>query len=129
MDNPTPTATRSFSRHAAMLSWVCPVISVIILILVIFSGHMVARRIIPFIVMFALLLIAVGFIFGVLALFGISMHGTKGILAPAIVGIIINGSLILFFVMIYLSERASPIHPYRKIQAPPVADICLLGRP
>ncbi len=43
-----------------------------------------------------LLLIVVGFILGIVALFGISKQGTKGILAPAIVGIVINGLLILF---------------------------------
>ncbi|HKQ36729.1 MAG TPA: hypothetical protein VJ063_01550, partial [Verrucomicrobiae bacterium] len=44
--------------------------------------------------MVALLLISVGFLLGIVALFGISKHGTKGILAPACVGLLINGLLL-----------------------------------
>ena len=99
MDTPPPTKT-SFSHQAAKLGWVCPVISVIIFVLLIFNRQIVARNIIPIIVPVALLLMVVGLIFGIVALFGISKHGTKGILAPAIVGIIINGLLLLFLVMI-----------------------------
>jgi hypothetical protein len=49
---------------------------------------------------FALLLIAVGLVSGIVALFGVSKHGKKGILVPAIVGIIISGLLILFCVAV-----------------------------
>ena len=46
----------------------------------------------------AVLLIVVGFLLGVIALFGMRTHGKSGILAPAIVGIIING-LFLFLIV------------------------------
>jgi len=52
------------------------------------------------------LLIIVGLAFGIIALFGISQHGSKGILAPAIVGIIINGLLLLIFVTNFMAARA-----------------------
>src|SRR6267154_4829288 len=81
----TPTQSASFAHQAAKLSWVCPII---VFVLVTFGGHIGARVIIELI---ALLLIVVGLIFGIVALIGISKHGSKGILAPAIVGIIING--------------------------------------
>lgn len=100
MDTPTTPKTTSFSHRAAKLGWVCPVISLIVFALLIFDRQIVARKIIPIIVQVALLLIAVGLIFGIVALFGVSKHGTKGILAPAIVGIIISGLLILFCVLV-----------------------------
>lgn len=55
----------------------------------------------------ALLLIAVGLVFGVVALFGMRSHGKSGILAPAIVGIIINGFLLFIFVTNFLAARAT----------------------
>ncbi len=53
-----------------------------------------------------LLLIVVGLLFSIIALFGISKHGTKGILTPAIVGIIINGLLLFIFVTNFVAARA-----------------------
>jgi uncharacterized membrane protein YsdA (DUF1294 family) len=100
MDTPTTPKTTSFSHRAAKLGWVCPVISLIVFALLIFDRQIVARKIIPIIVQVALLLIVVGLIFGIVALFGVSKHGTKGILVPAIVGIIISGLLILFCVIV-----------------------------
>jgi hypothetical protein len=100
MDTPTTPKTASFSRRAARLGWVCPVISLIVFALLIFDRQIVARKIIPIFVEFALLLIAVGLVSGIVALFGVSKHGKKGILVPAIVGIIISGLLILFCVAV-----------------------------
>jgi hypothetical protein len=100
MDTPTSPKTKSFSHRAATLGWICPVISLIIFALFIFDRHIVARKIIPFFVEFALLLIAVGLVSGIVALFGVSKHGKKGILVPAIVGIVICGLLILFCVIV-----------------------------
>jgi len=54
----------------------------------------------------ALALIVVGLIFGIIALFGISRHGSKGILAPAVIGIIINGLLVFIFVTNFMAARA-----------------------
>ena len=114
MDTPTPPRTTSFSHQAAKLSWVCPII---IFVLLMFSRQIGARVIIELV---ALLLIVVGLIFGIVALFGISKHGTKSILAPAIVGIIINGLLLLIFVMNFMTARARAIQQHSSIEASPV---------
>ena len=101
MDTPTPTPPKtSFSHQAAKLSWVCPII---VFLLMMFGRQAGARVIIELV---ALLLIVVGFAFGVVALFGIRTHGKSGILAPAIVGIIINGLLLFIFVTNFLAARA-----------------------
>lgn len=100
MDRPTTPQTSSFSRRAARLGWICPVFSLIVFALLIFDRQIVARKIIPIFVQVALLLIAVGLVSGIVALFGVSKHGRKGILVPAIVGIIISGLLILFCVIV-----------------------------
>jgi hypothetical protein len=100
MGTPTTPKTTSFSHRAARLGWVCPVISLIVLALLIFDRHIVARKIIPIFVELALLLIAVGLVSGIVALFGVSKHGRRGILVPAIVGIVLCGLLILFCVAV-----------------------------
>jgi hypothetical protein len=100
MGRPTAPKMTSFSHRAARLGWVCPLISLIVFALLIFDREVLARKIIPVIVEVALLLIGVGLISGIAALFGVSRHGRKGILVPAIVGIIISGLLILFCVLV-----------------------------
>ena len=100
MDTPTRPKTSSFSRRAARLGWICPVISLIVFVLLIFDRQIIARKIIPVFVQVALLLIAVGLVSGISALFGVSKHGRKGVLVPAIVGIIVSGLLILFCVIV-----------------------------
>ena len=110
----TPPQATAFAHQAAKLSWACPIV---VFVLVAFGGQVGARVIIELI---ALLLIVVGLIFGVIALFGISKHGTKGILAPAIVGIIINGLLLLIFVMNFMTARARAIQQHSSIETSPV---------
>jgi len=100
MDTPTPPQTTTFSHQAAKLSWVCPIIVFLLLAL---GGRVGARVIIELV---ALLLIVVGFVFGVIALFGIRTHGKRGILAPASVGIVINALLLFIFVTNFLAARA-----------------------
>jgi hypothetical protein len=99
MDTPTPPKT-SFSHQAAKLSWVCPIL---VFVLLMFSRQIGARVIIELV---SLLLIVLGFVFGVIALFGIRTHRKSGILAPAIVGMIINGLLLFIFVTNFLAARA-----------------------
>ena len=53
-----------------------------------------------------LLLITVGFLMGLIALFGIPKHGVKGILAPACVGLLINGLLLFIFFTNFFAARA-----------------------
>ncbi len=47
----------------------------------------------------AVLLIVLGFAFGVVALFGIRRHGKKWIMGRAVTGVCINGILILFMAL------------------------------
>ena len=99
------------------MSWACPIV---VFVLVAFGGQVGARVIIELI---ALLLIIVGLLFGVIALFGISKHGTKGILAPAIVGIIINGLLLFIFVTNFLAARARAMQQHTSIEASPLVAV------
>ena len=112
----TPPQTTSFAHQAAKLSWVCP----IIVFLLLMFGRQVSSPVILDLI--ALLIIVVGLIFGVIALLGISKHGTKGILAPAIVGIIINGLLLFIFVTNFLAARARA-QQHSSIQASPVVAV------
>ncbi len=110
----TPPPTTAIAHQAAKLSWACPII---VFVLVAFGGQVGARVIIELI---ALLLIIVGLASGVIALFGISRHGPKGILAPAMVGIILNGLLLFIFVTNFRAARARAQPQHTSIEAPPV---------
>ncbi len=93
MDTPT-SPKKSFSFHqAARLSWVCPIF---ILFVLMFSRQIGSRVIVD---MGSLLFMVFGLVFGAAALFGIRTHGKRGILIPAIVGIIINGLLLFIYVI------------------------------
>ena len=113
----TPPETKAFAHQAAKLSWVCPIIIFLLLV----AGK---QAISPLILdLIGLLLIVVGLIFGVIALFGISKHGTKGILAPAIVGIIINGLLLFIFVTNFVAARARAQQQHTGIEPSPVVAV------
>ena len=96
----TPPSTTAFAHQAAKGSWAS---AIIIFVLVAFGGRLGAR---VFIELIAFLLMVVGLALGVIALLGIRKHGMKGILAPAIVGIILNGLLLFIFVTNFLAARA-----------------------
>lgn len=97
---PAPQKTTSFSHQAAKLSWVCPIAMWGISIFSHGIGSPVVKDLL------ALVLILVGLIFGIVALFGIPKQGMKGIVAPALVGIIINGLLLSIFVTNFMAARA-----------------------
>jgi hypothetical protein len=113
----TPPENTGFAYQAAKLSWVCPVI---VLVLVPVGGRLGARVIIESV---ALLLIVTGLIFGLIALASISKHGTKGIFAPAIVGLILNGFLLFIFVTNFMAARARAIQRRGEIEATPLATV------
>ncbi|HWQ92318.1 MAG TPA: hypothetical protein VN673_11645 [Clostridia bacterium] len=79
--------------------------TIITFVLLIFSSQVVPRNIIALVASGALGLIVVGLVSGIVALFGISKQGKQGILAPAIVGIIINGLLLAFVVTSFITAR------------------------
>lgn len=109
----------SFSRMAANLSWICPITTVIIFALLIWARDILARETIAAIASSGLCLLVVGLIFGIVALFGISRRGRKGILVPAIVGIIVNGLLISFVIANAITSKSGAIHRHGGINASP----------
>jgi hypothetical protein len=44
---------------------------------------------------------------GIAALFGIRKHGRKGILAPALAGLVLNGLLLFIFITNFVAARAA----------------------
>jgi hypothetical protein len=94
-----PQQTTASAHKAAKASWILAILSLI----VVAYGSRVGP--IGSIVFIGLLLIVVGLALGVVALFGIRKHGTKGILASAIVGITFNGLLLFLFVIGFLAGR------------------------
>ena len=100
MTTPPPQQTPALPHQAAKLSWVFPVIVFLLLT----ATRQVADRVT--VELIALLLILVGFVLGVIALFGMRKYGPKGILAQAMVGIVINGLLLFIFITNFLAARA-----------------------
>jgi hypothetical protein len=109
--NPAPQ-TPAFAHQAAKLSWACPVVVFVMLAL----GRRFSAPVIIDLV--ALLLIVVGLAFGVIALFGIPKHGVKGILAQALVGIILNGLLLSIFVTNFMAARANAMQQHTSRELP-----------
>jgi hypothetical protein len=89
--------TNAFAQ-VAKASWI---ICVVVLLLNSFGKRMVGLGAVLDLVAFAG--IVVGLTLGVVALFGIRKYGTKGILANALVGIVINGVFLLIFVTNFLA--------------------------
>jgi general stress protein CsbA len=96
-----PQKPTSFGHQAAKASWVTVIL---VFVLVAFSGKTGSTRV--FIELFALLLVVLGLVLGFFALFQFRRHRAKGILAPATIGIIINGLLLFIFVTNFLAGRA-----------------------
>lgn len=109
----TQTKTAAFPHQAAKLGWASPII---VFVLLAFGGQVASRAVIELI---ALLFVMVGIVSGVIALFGIPKYGSKGILAPALVGIILNGLLLFIFVTNFAAARAKA-RGNARLEAPPV---------
>jgi DNA-directed RNA polymerase subunit RPC12/RpoP len=82
----------AFAHRAAKGSWI---ICVIVLLLNSFGRRIVGLGVV--LDLFAFLGLVAGLVLGVVALFGIRNYGAKGILANALVGIVINGLFLLIF--------------------------------
>jgi hypothetical protein len=95
-----PPQDSALSHQAVKASWVCAAL----VFGVTAFGHGIASRMI--LERVALLFMVAGFLLGVTTLFGISRHGAKGILVPAVVGILMNGLLIFIFATNCMSARA-----------------------
>ena len=63
----------------------------------------------------SMLLILLGFVFGIVALFGMRRHGSRGIIGWAIAGTLINGILILFMIIAFLVTKAAVADGQRQL--------------
>ena len=94
---PKPT----FIHKAARASWMLPIVAAI-------ASNLVRPRSALFADLIMLALIVTGFVLGLMALFGVSRVGRKGVLVPAIIGVILNFGLISLFVKNFMATyRAS----------------------
>ena len=90
----------TFSHQAARLSWICPLIAFLVVIV----GKQIASQVAMDLIVLCFTL--TGLIFGLIALLGIPRHGWKGIIGPAMAGLVINGLLLFIFVTNFLAARA-----------------------
>ena len=89
----------SLFHQAAQFSWV----SVLCFAGIIgFTGQVLAPVVRE---LFGMLFLLVGFVCGIVALFGIRKHGVKGILAPALVGLVMQSLIISIFVTNFMAAR------------------------
>ena len=100
MEQPANVPKSGWAVQMAKASWCCPVI---IWVLMFVARRSISRLILDLI---AAVLMVAGFVLGIVALFGIPKNGTKGILAPAIVGIAFNSLLMFIFVTNFMAARA-----------------------
>jgi hypothetical protein len=102
---PIPALKRcnAFCYQAAKGSWASCVIILFLLMFSIVGARLVLELI-------SLLLMLTGIGLGIAALFGIQKYGRKGILLPALIGIILNGLLLFTFLTNFIAARAAHIH-------------------
>ena len=101
----TPRNPNPFARQVARASWITFIFA--------YGFSALARQpggsdLNPYLMITVPLFLLVGFALGVIALFGVRRHGTKGILIPAIVGLILDGvylGAILVAILVGLSKR------------------------
>jgi hypothetical protein len=98
--------------QAAKVSWLAPLIAIGLGILVkssVSSSRTMdaetARTIQLAVGGIAIFIVLMGLVFGFLALFGIKKHGVKGILFPAIVGVLLSSGYLWLIVSAVLSIR------------------------
>ena len=94
-------ATDSFSKQAAKASWIIPLLALGMMAIgnsaMKSSGSSIGPLILGGVV---ILLFIAGIILGVISLYGIKKYGKKGLLAPAIIGILLNGGFLSLLLMI-----------------------------
>ena len=81
----------------------CTIIAVIVFQIGDRTGHPVVFG------LAGLLILVLGVLLGVIALFGIPKYGAKGILGSALVGIACNGLLVFIFVTNFMAARAKAL--------------------
>lgn len=92
---PLPASGKPFAFQAAQASLFAPLVAVGIGIVVNIGTGSQAAPVVKIVTgSVCVLLIVLGFVFGIVALFGVRRHGTKGIVGRAIAGVCINGFLV-----------------------------------
>ena len=87
--------TRTVGQQAAMASWMAPILVAMGNNLIASSGNRSAPMYMGFV---SVALIAFGIILAAFALARVSKEGRKGILIPAIVGLVLNSVIFSFYV-------------------------------
>jgi hypothetical protein len=104
--NTGPRNTNPFARQAAKASWISFIFALVFdRMCRAGEGHSPLKGV--FLLTVALFVL-LGFAFAVIALFGIRQHGTKGILVPGVIGLVLNGVCVvamLVAITIVLSKR------------------------
>jgi hypothetical protein len=92
---PPPEETTSAARQMARASWMAPLVAIFFSFLSTLSGDGRGGRGGGYLAAgLIFLIILLGFTFGVIALIRMKRHGPRGILAPAIVGLCLNGLIL-----------------------------------
>ena len=103
--NPKP----NFGMQCAKASWIAPIIAVVLNLITLQGnpndqhGGVLTRTIIGFA---SLVIYAIGLVLGIMALTSIRRYGRRGIVGPAIVGVSINGALVVIFLLVIMIALA-----------------------
>jgi len=92
----------SFFQQAAKASWLAPIVAVVANLLLRNLDKFDERQAIIGIML--LLLYGLGLTLGIVAMAGISKHGRRGILVPALIGILVNGAILTISISIATSS-------------------------
>jgi hypothetical protein len=92
----------SFFHQAAKASWLAPAIAVIANF-VLRNAEKLDQRV-AIIGLLLVLLYGLGLILGVVAMTGIPKHGRRGILVPALIGIVVNTGILALVVAVAASN-------------------------
>jgi hypothetical protein len=101
-----------FAKQAAKASWVAPLVAIVLGIAAraIIEGNRdmdveTVRSIFVIVGAIAILIAALGLVLGLVALFGISKHGARGILIPSVIGILLSSAYLYLVVSTFLTVR------------------------
>lgn len=97
---PPAPAQGNFGMQAAKASWIAPIVGVALNVLTNSQTHTRAERGVIGFASFAIYIL--GLVFGIVALATIRKYGRKSILVPALVGVAINGFLVLIFTLVLI---------------------------
>jgi ABC-type molybdate transport system permease subunit len=120
-----PPAKKAFAFQAAQASILAPAIAFCLGIVVnVGMGTQLSPLAHIIVGSLSIILILLGFIFGIIGLVGVRRHGKKGILGRSIAGVCINGILIALMVIsipMYkrMAERAKEIQQHKSEQQQP----------